>query len=199
MVSSPALETFERLIFQVDQIEEIAQAMEVEGQRDRAQIIRRSGFVLGVASIDTYFHEHAIAHLTGAAQRSNAEAVSVANYCKSVSAAQVSGTAGASFIRLRLSYKTLVAPRSVNRALVAAGLDEAAMWQNTSFAMGTRPDRLQLQLDLLYDRRNQIAHEGDWDSVQLDFRPMERAHLHDCTTFLKALARAMNSQFQGHP
>jgi hypothetical protein len=67
------------------------------------------------------------------------------------------------------------------------------VWRDTAFALGTRPDRLRLQLDLLYDRRNQIAHEGDWDLVQLDFRNMEKAHLDDCTRYASSLARAMDA------
>lgn len=190
---SIALELFERLIHQVDQVEDMAQEADRSGKTGQSQIMRRSAFVLAVASIDTYFHEQAAALLYRAARRSVAEAGVVANYCRSVSASDVSGSAGASFIRMRLSYRTLVSPRNISAALAAGGVDEIAIWQHTAFALSTRPDRLHLQLDLLYDRRNQIAHEGDWDAVQFGFRPMERAHLIDCTQFLKNLAHAMDS------
>ena len=66
------------------------------------------------------------------------------------------------------------------------------VWRDTAFTLGTRPDRLRLQLDLFYDRRNQIAHEGDWDSVQFDFRNMAKAHLADCTEYATALTRSMD-------
>lgn len=191
-MSSLALDIFERLIHQVDEIESAAARCETDGYDDQAPVLRRSGFVLAVASIDTFFHEHAANQLAAAAQRSTAAATNVANYCQSVSASDVSGGSGESHIRMRLSYKTLVAPRAVDAAFTAAGIDPVPIWRHTAFALGTRPDRLRLQLDLLYDRRNQIAHEGDWDFVQLDFRAMEQAHLNDCAGYLKSLARSMD-------
>lgn len=66
------------------------------------------------------------------------------------------------------------------------------IWRDAAFALGTRPDRLKLQLNLFYDRRNQIAHEGDWDLIQFDFRNMEKVHLTDCTKYASSLTRAMD-------
>lgn len=191
-MSSLALDIFNRLIAQVDEVEAAAARAETGGFATTAPILRRSGFVLAVASIDTYFHEQAARLLTAAALRSTAEAAIVSNYAQSVSATDVSGPAGESYIRMRLSYKTLVSPRSIDAAMTAAGIDMSRIWLDTAFALGTRPDRLQLQLDLLYDRRNQIAHEGDWDLVQLDFRNMEKAHLADCTRYASTLTRSMD-------
>lgn len=191
-MSSRALSIFNRLISQVDEVEAAAARAEVGGFAATAPILRRSGFVLAVASIDTYFHEQAARLLTAAALRSPAEASTVANYAQSVSAVDVSGPAGESHIRLRLSYKTLVAPRSIDTAMTAAGINMAIVWRDTAFALGTRPDRLQLQLELFYDRRNQIAHEGDWDSVQFGFRNMEKVHLADCIQYASAVTRAMD-------
>lgn len=187
-----ALDVFNRLISQVDEIEAAATRAEADGFAATAPILRRSGFVLAVASIDTYFHEQAARLLTAAAARSPAEAIVVANYAQSVSASDVSGPAGENHIRFRLSYRTLVVPRSIDTAMTAAGIDMKTVWRDTAFALGTRPDRLRLQLELFYDRRNQIAHEGDWDSVQLDFRNMEKAHLTDCTEYASKLTHAMD-------
>jgi len=191
-MSSLALDIFNRLISQVDEVEAAAARAETGGFAATAPILRRSGFVLAVASIDTYFHEQAAQLLAAAARRSAAEAAVVANYAQNVSATDVSGAAGESHIRMRLSYKTLVSPRSIDAAMTAAGIDMSIVWRDTAFALGTRPDRLRLQLDLFYDRRNQIAHEGDWDLVQLDFRNMEKAHLDDCTRYASMLTGAMD-------
>jgi hypothetical protein len=191
-MSSLALDIFNRLISQVDEIEAAAARATADGFAATAPILRRSGFVLAVASIDTYFHEQATRLLTDAALRSAADANAVANYAQSVSAGNVSGAAGESYIRMRLSYKTLVSPKSIDAAMAVAGIDMSIVWRDTAVTLGTRPDRLRLQLDLLYDRRNQIAHEGDWDMVQLDFRNMEKAHLEDCTRYASMLTGAMD-------
>jgi hypothetical protein len=192
-MSSLALDIFNRLISQVYEVEAAAVRAETGGFAATAPILRRSGFVLAVASIDTYFHEQAARLLTGAALRSATAAACVANYVQSVSAGDVSGVAGESHIRMRLSYKTLVSPKNIDAAMSAADIDMSIVWRDTAFALGTRPDRLRLQLDLMYDRRNQIAHEGDWDLVQLDFRSMEKAHLADCTRYVSTLTHSMDS------
>ena len=179
-MSSLGLDIFNRLIAQVDEVEAAAARAETDGFAATAPILRRSGFVLAIASIDTYFHEQATRLLAAAALRSPAAANAVANYIQNVSASDVSGSAGDSHIRMRLSYKALVAPKGIDAAMTAAGIDMSIVWRDTAFTLRTRPDRLRLQLELLYDRRNQIAHEGDWDLVQLDFRRMEKANLAEC-------------------
>lgn len=191
-MSSFALDIFRQLISQVDEIEAAAARAEVDGFAITAPILRRSGYVLAVASIDTYFHEQAARLLTAAALKSAAQAAVVANYLRNVSAAAVSGASGESYVRMQLSYKTLVSPRSIDAAMTAAGVDMSDVWRDTAFALHTRPERLKLQLELFYDRRNQIAHEGDWDSVQLDFRSMEKAHLADCTRYVGTVASAID-------
>lgn len=191
-MSSLALDVFRRLQEQVAEIETVATRSETEGYGHVAPILRRSAFVLAVAGIDTYFHERAAILLYASARSSSVDASRVAAYVGKLTPADASGPVGESHIRMGLSYKTLVAPKGIDSAITAWGADPIAAWRDAAFALGTRPDRLQLQLQLLYDRRNQIAHEGDWDLVQLDFRVMERAHLNDCVRHLTELAVNMD-------
>ncbi len=165
---------------------------ETQGFPAAAPILRRAAYVLAVAAVDTYFHEQAVVLLLSAAQSDATSAARVANYLQNVPAVTVASQSAESHIRLRLSYKTLVGPKSITTMLIASGRDESAIWHNSSFAMGNRPDRVQMQLQLFYDRRNQIAHEGDWDFVQLDFRAMQAVHLADCVKFGTSLAEAMD-------
>jgi hypothetical protein len=192
-VSSLALDVFQRLLGQVQEIETVALELERTGLSQAPPILRRSAFVLAVAAIDTYFHEHAAQQLYASALASSSAADRVSRYVGRVAAADVCGSAGESFIRIGMSYKTLVAPAGIDAAMTAWGGDPTSIWRDTAFAIGTRPDRLQLQLQLFYDRRNQIAHEGDWDFVQLDFRPMRQQHLVDCASYLKQLAETMDT------
>lgn len=192
-MSSLALDVFRRLVSQVEEVEASAKRAEKSGYGTAAPVLRRAGYVLAVAAIDTFFHEQAVRLLLQAAQATPGGASRVANYCQSVSATDVSGALAESHIRLRLSYRTLVGPRAIESMLVATGRDAAAVWHSVAFAVGSRPDRVQLQLQLFYDRRNQVAHEGDWDFVQLDFRPMDQTHLADCVRFATELAEAMDA------
>src|SRR5260370_42243101 len=98
-MSSLALDIFNRLISQVDEIEAAAARAETDGFAGTAPVLRRSGFVLAGASIDTYFHEQATRLLTAAALRSAAEATVVANYAQNVSGSHVSGMGRDSQVR----------------------------------------------------------------------------------------------------
>lgn len=181
-VSSLALDTFRRLLQQSHELEAAASREEDQGHTSSAPIIRRSGFLLAVAAFDSYFHERGIQLLATHAKIGPQEASLVANYVTRVSAAEVASADGENHVRLRMSFHTLVAPKALDKLLTAVGRDVDATWLSVCFALKTRPDRQRRLLELLYDRRNQIAHEADWDVGRLDFRPMERAHLHDCIT-----------------
>ncbi|MGG7451498.1 hypothetical protein ACQ3HE_11415 [Plantibacter auratus] len=192
MSASFALAVFERLIEQVDHVEAVAKEMD-ESNPPSASVLRRSALVLAVAAIDTYFHEQAAMRLRAAALQGAPHSARVSNFLKNVSAGDVSGAQGESHIRLRLSFMTLVAPSRIDAAITAWGGDPVVVWQNYCFAKGSRTDRERRQLELLYDRRNQIAHEGDWDSIQLDFRPMTQSHLDDCVVALRSLAAGIDA------
>jgi hypothetical protein len=56
-----------------------------------------------------------------------------------------------------------------------------------AIALGTRPDRIRLLLQLQNGRRNQIAYEGDRDSAALDFRVLEDMHVRDFMVHMKSL------------
>ncbi|WP_144083368.1 hypothetical protein [Microbacterium sp. TS-1] len=159
---------------------------------DVAPILRRSAYVLAVAALDTYFHERSAEKLRAAALRGSPDDARVASYLGSVTAAEVGGPVGESFIRMRLTFKTLVAPRRIDEAVLAWGDDPGDVWRDFCFAVGSRPDRERRQLELLYDRRNQIAHEGDWDPVQLQFRRVHSSHLEDCIERVTSVAEGFD-------
>jgi hypothetical protein len=193
MPASLALNIFHRLLDQVAEIEAVATRMEVDPQDTSAPILRRSAYVLAVAALDFYFHECGVELLAVHAKLGAVQATDVANYVKSVSAVNVSGPQGESYLRLRLSFKTLASPSAIDSLLTAVGQDPNAMWLSVAFAMNNRPDRIRRLSELVYDRRNQIAHEADWDLAQLDFRPMGRANLSDCVDHIRALIEAFDS------
>lgn len=186
-MTSAALATFHRLLTQVDEIEAVATDADIT-KPEAAPILRRSAYVLAVAALDTYFHEQAAAKLRAAAVLGSPHDARVANYLGSVSAVDVSGPSGEGYIRMRLSFKTLVAPRRIDEVAQAWGDDPDDLWRDYCFSVGSRPDRERRQLELLYDRRNQIAHEGDWDPIQLQFRRVKRSHLEDCVENIRSVA-----------
>ncbi len=195
-MGSYAHDVFRQVLSQVREVEAAAARAQEEGFPTAAPILRRAGLVLAIAAIDSYFHEQAVLHLVNVGKQNSQDAARVANYLQSVSAATVSGPSAESYVRLRLSYKTLVAPNSISAMLSAAGFDPGDIWHDVCSSLGSRPERVQLQLQFTYDRRNQIAHEGDWDFVQLDFREMHQVHLSDCVAFVVSLAESVDASLE---
>lgn len=193
MPASLALNIFHRLLDQVAEIEAVATRMESDPNDTSAPILRRAGYVLAVAALDSYFHERGIDLLTAYAKLGPVQAGEVSHYLRNVSAASVSGQQGESYIRLQLSFKTLASPAAIDALITGSGKDPSAIWLSVAFTMNNRPDRIRRLSELVYDRRNQIAHEADWDVAQLDLRPMERAHLSDCVEHVRAFVEAFDT------
>lgn len=185
-MTSSAFAVFERLLDQVAHVRAAA-ARELGGGHDTAPILLRSALVLAVAAFDTYVHERATALLCDRAAQSAADAAAVSSFLRQTTAADVTGPSAEGFVRYRLSYRTLVAPEKIDEVFDACGVDVTRLWLEASIAMGSRPDRVRALVQLQYDRRNQIAHEGDWDSVTLDFRSIHDPHVNDCTAHLTSL------------
>ncbi len=191
-MTSPAFAVFERLLQQVNDVRAAAARDAAAGHGGAGPVLLRSCLVLTVAAFDTYMHEQGVRLLRDNAQRGLAEETAVVKYLRASSNAEVTGQNAEGYIRYRLSYKTLVAPEKVDDLLIAAGLDPAGVWLNASVALGSRPDRLRMQVQVQYDRRNQIAHEGDWDFLAFDFRPLEDAHVNDCLSCIGRLVGTLD-------
>jgi hypothetical protein len=192
-MTSPAFDIFQRLMGQVQQVREAAARDVLAGHTASGPVLLRSALVLTVAAFDTYIHEQGVRLLQAHSQIGTAEAKAVAAFLGGLSTGDVTGTSAEGLIRYRLSYKTLVSPDKVDQLLAAVGLKAEDVWLRAAIALGSRPDRLRLQTQLQYDRRNQIAHEGDWDFVALDFRSLEDAHVNDCVNGLAGLVGVLDS------
>ncbi|WBU38446.1 hypothetical protein [Homoserinibacter sp. YIM 151385] len=179
MPTTLAMDIFRRLMTQVDEVESAAAEADLRGAI-AGPILRRSGYVLTVAALDSYFHERGIEMLATYARSGTTPSVTVANYVGSVAATVLAGPTAESHVRLRLSFKTLVAPDKIDSMIIASGRDPGPVWMNVAMDVASRPDRLRRLSELVFDRRNQIAHEADWDVGRLDFRPMYKSTLDEC-------------------
>lgn len=165
---------------------------EVAGNREIAALMRRACIVLTVAALDSYLHERGVELLVAEAGRGTREAGTIAAYLGSVSAGQITGPSAAGYIRYRLSYKTLAAPSRIDELLEAVGVDAGEVWLDISIKAGSRPDRFRRLTDLQYDRRNQIAHEADWDPVAREFRDVRDVHVDECLSHVQTLVTELD-------
>lgn len=142
--------------------------------------IYRACLVLIVASLDTYVHEKAAELYNAALQGPTPPATQMSTYLGiPAQDLQQGQNQNLSLIRYRLSFKTLVVPEKIDKAIEASGVSAAAIWQSMAIDSYTRESRLRNALQLQVDRRNQIAHEGDWDIIAFDFRHISSSHVHD--------------------
>lgn len=185
---SAALLLFERLCTQVEAVRDAAAHEHANGNDETAAIMRRACIVLTVAALDAYMHERGVEMLANHARNGPNQAAVVATYLGKLRAADVTGPSAEGLIRYRLSYQTLTGPEKIDKLLENCGQDCEQVWLNVAMAAGTRPDRMRRQTELQTDRRNQIAHEADWDPAALDFRHIDDAHVADCLTHVKAVA-----------
>lgn len=189
-MTSIAFDIFDRMIKQVELVEHAADAAEVGGSNEQAAALRRAGFLLAVASIDAYFREQAASLLT--AQVGAGHAASVASYLR-VQKRKLVAPHVETRVRIALSLMTLVSPKKIDAMITAAGRDPEDCWDAVGLSAVQLPDRIHKTLDLVYLRRNQIAHEGDWESSSVDFRPIAAHDLTACKALARWIAAGMDS------
>jgi hypothetical protein len=193
MTGSSAYAVFERLCEQIEKMREVAAAQEAEGNLDVASLMRRACIVLTVAALDSYMHERGVELLVARAKEGAQASTQAAAYL-GLTASQVTSTEAEGYVRYRLSYKTLAAPSKVDDLLTATGRTPADIWLDVAIKAGSRPERIRRQTELQYDRRNQIAHEADWDPVGLEFRLVNDTHVGDCVDHVRSLVEQMDTR-----
>lgn len=189
-----AVTVFDRLCKQVDELRSAANQELAQGHATTAASMCRACIVLSIAALDTYMHESGVELLDARAKKGTTDATAVAGYLGSVTVTDLAGPTAQGLIRLQLSYKTLVAPPAIDALLKAADCNETTVWMATAAAAGSQPNRLRTLTQVQYDRRNQIAHEGDWDPVAFDLRHVSDDHVGDCLGHVRTLVSNMDPQ-----
>lgn len=184
---------FDELLGQVNALSVLGQSQEAAGEVESSSSIYRACIVLSVSALDAYMHEKtAEAFLLGVQQGLPATNASIAGYLQ-IQPQLLTQPALPSSIRYWLSFKTLVTPSAIDKAIDASGSDSKAVWRAIGVARGSRESRLRNMLDLQVDRRNQIAHEADWDPAQLVFRRISSDHVRDCTECIAGVVHNLDA------
>jgi hypothetical protein len=186
------LQLFNDLKSRVSALEALGKKQQLAGSTSEAESIFRACIVLTVSAFDAFMHEKASELFLTKSASSPQVALSVAAYLNT-SANRVIAPDAASVVRYHLSFKTLVATYAIDKVISTAGNDSAATWRDIGILRGHRESRLRNSLDLFVDRRNQIAHEGDWDPASLELRHISETHVYDCQEAISAVAEGIDS------
>lgn len=184
---------FEVLMKQVQDLLTLGAGQVVNATNSSPYSIFRACIVLSVSALDTFMHEKAAEIFTNLEQSTPGHP-GVAQYL-AVSPGQLNQQQLASNIRYKLSFKTIVTPVAIDKAMEAAGVDASLIWQAIGAALGARESRLRNMLDLQVDRRNQIAHEADWDPAQLAFRRISADHVEDCLDCVRKVVEGIDKHW----
>jgi hypothetical protein len=180
---------FELLLKQVEDLLALGSS-QISSSAGSARSIFRACIVLSVSALDTFMHEKA-ADIFASLERSTPRHPGIAQYL-SIPPGSLNQQQLASNIRYRLSFKTLVTPAAIDRAIAATGANAGLVWQSIGADLGARESRLRNMLDLQVDRRNLIAHEADWDPAQLTFRRISSDHVEDCLDCVGKVVRGID-------
>lgn len=160
-------------------------------------VLLRSQMVIIVSAFDTYIHSRVIDYI-------------VKCYC----------TAGQNFeisidIPLELAYEmqglegyaleeklrtaliqklrkdSFQSPKSIEYALGMIGIKK--IWNRVGDELDSNGQNIKDQLSLIVKRRNQIAHESDWDSVNNSYLPISQDDVLGCLEFIRKLVKAIDT------
>jgi hypothetical protein len=162
--------------------------------KESSDSIFRACILLAVSSLDAYVHEKSAEIYLNRIAGAPSALSGIAGYLR-VTEAELRTAAAASLIRYRLSFKTLVTPEKIDEAIDASGVQSGDVWKSIGIATGARESRLRNALTLQVDRRNQIAHEGDWDPVDVDLRHISASHSQDCRRCIKAVVDGLETHW----
>jgi hypothetical protein len=171
-------------------IEELHALCKEAGRGETQESIYRACLVLTVASLDAYVHEKAAELYSAALRGPTPPATKMSTYL-GVPAQNLQQASRLSLIRYRLSFKTLVFPDKIDEAIEASGVSAPTVWRSIGIDSGARESRLRNALQLQVDRRNQIAHEGDWDVIDFDFRHISSSHVYDCAKCISGVVEGL--------
>ncbi|MFC8031758.1 HEPN domain-containing protein [Streptomyces griseoincarnatus] len=192
MANQNADSLFSLLNSRVEDLEGVAILQSEAGSAESAESIFRACVLLAVSSLDAFVHEKSVEIYLDRITTSPPALPSIANYLR-VSTSDLQSATAASLIRYKLSFKTLVSPDKIDEAIEASGSQASTVWKDIGIATGARESRLRNALDLQVDRRNQIAHEGDWDPVDVALRHISVSHSQDCRRCIKAVVEGLGT------
>ncbi|MFF2939465.1 HEPN domain-containing protein [Streptomyces niveus] len=192
MTNQGADSLFTLLDSRVEALEAVASSQSEAGSIQSAESIFRACVLLAVSSLDAFIHEKSVAIYLDRLAKSSAAIPKIASYIK-VSPSDLQSPTAAGLIRYKLSFKTLVSPEKIDEAIEASGSQSSTVWKDIGIATGARESRLRNALTLQVDRRNQIAHEGDWDPADVALRHISASHSQDCRKCIKSVVDGLGA------
>ncbi|WP_144043007.1 hypothetical protein [Kytococcus schroeteri] len=192
------IEVFEALIKHVEHLTESGNRCDAQGAQEAAEVHFRSAVMMAIAALDSYIHELGARKLVATIGHSSEDLSRAARYLNA-NECDFTTNSPEKYVRYHLTKKTLASPKQIDRLFEAIGLNPEEVWRHVAIELRSREDRVRGQLQLQFDRRNQIAHEGDWYSRDVQFRPISASHVTDCMKGVSDFVHALDVLMKEDP
>ncbi|WP_167145843.1 hypothetical protein [Actinomyces sp. ZJ308] len=184
------------LLEQADELKKTALLVNLSDDAKSACL--RASYLFCVASVDSYFGELAYDASTR-----------VVNYGEIGDLRRLADFLGVKFdvlqdergseridlkIRQEVDKMTLLKPDKIDRMILNIfGFDGSrqgdTVWHDIALLARSKYNSVRMQLDLIYERRNKIAHAGDWDMREFSFRPISEERVDESRRFVGDVIR----------
>jgi len=158
--------------------------------------ILRAAIVLSVSALDQLVHEVVRVGMLEAYARARPETDAFRRFEVSVASVRLAMMSGVSVdwfdaeVRSRHAFVTFQRPDKIADGIRL--ISDVQLWQTIAQAMNARPEDIRRRLELVVDRRNQIAHEADMDPAFPGTRwPISEADVVDVISFLSQLGETL--------
>jgi hypothetical protein len=191
MAAANSNSLFSLLNSRVEKVEEVALWQGGSDRSESAESVFRACVMLAVSALDAFVHEKSVEIFLDRVADNAPSVESIATYLRIPAQSLQATPMVASQLRYRLSFKTLVSPDKIDEAINASGVAADDVWKQIGIETGARESRLRNALELQVDRRNQIAHEGDWDPVDVALRHISVSHARDCRKYISTAVQGL--------
>ncbi|MFA6145336.1 MAG: HEPN domain-containing protein [Sulfurimonas sp.] len=93
-------------------------------------------------------------------------------------------------IRVRNGFKSFQQADKIKEALLL--IDSSDIWEKIATLLNENKDDLKNRLNLIIERRNQIAHEADIEPTYKELREIEAEDVDDSITFIEKIVTAIS-------
>lgn len=167
--------------------------------KEQASQILRSQFVLIVSAFDTYIHDivrigilQQYERTRSAAKNLSKLSISYADMVELDSQPPIMKLPTLDrIIRNTNSTDSYQSSTSVEYALGLIGINK--IWSNCAVMMGCTAEDVKRKLNLIVRRRNQIAHESDYNPVTGDQFPIDKTQVENTILFIVDLVNAIKT------
>ena len=197
-MSLDAKRSFDYVVRSLADLDSIYEFLSQQAPSLNGAAILRAKYVLLVSAFDTYIHAIVEEKIIGGfGQESSCELSKLnipLNNAYDIICANdpvLKEQMFAQTIKSILSKYSYQSPRNVENALQIIGISH--IWRIAKAYLNMSAEDIQKKLAIIVQRRNQIAHESDFDDVSMQFREIEKSDVEEVTQFLSCLVEVIEA------